>query len=207
ATSAAARPCGCALTPSSAPPWPAAATTIAAPARGATATPSTAATRGASPSIRPSDPRGFVFPSKARRAAAPASASEAAIRATTASSGIESQRPAGDDEERLVGRARPGLVDAAEEVAVRAAERCRGDDAEPDLVGDGDRRARALRRGGRSVVGLGLDRRRRLGLDPVRDPQREAVDDDAALRRRGRDRLEQPPRLLDRRPAGRSLVA
>src|SRR5581483_10501861 len=170
--------CGYALTPSAATPWSAAATTIAASGTGGTATSCNAPMRTAICSSSPRLPRGFVFRSNA----------------SCVSDIAEPQRLSGDDEERLVGGLRPGGVHPPEDVAVGAGESVRRDDAEADLVRDRDRRPRPHR-----DVELRLPPR----LEQVRDPERQAIDDDAGVRRRRRDGAVQLERLLDGLPARR----
>ena len=69
---------------------------------------------------------------------------------------FEPQGEAGGDEEDLVGGGGDGLVEAAGGVAEAAGEGVFGDDAEADLVRDGEPGAAGGGEGGGEAVGLGL---------------------------------------------------
>src|SRR5205823_5114270 len=117
----------------------------------------------------------------------------------------ERHEPPRRDERRLARRVRPDRVHAAEEVAVAAAEVAHRDDPEADLVRDrdaqrlasGDDRGRLLR--------LPLDALLvAAALEDVREPEREAVEDEAGPGGDAGERAPEVDRLLDRRPAGRA---
>src|SRR5579859_8122575 len=198
---------------------------VSEPATAPTAAPTPAPTAGnqgparatSSPVSTSSRPSGIRV--RKQRAAAAARASRARPRAgaTRASSAIERllrrrgscewQCAACDDEIGLPGCVRPGGVDAAEQVAVATRELVGGDDAEPDFVADRDRRAWACGGGGRRRRGLALDR---LGVEHderVRDPERQAIDDQTRAGLDAADRLRELERLLDRLPRPGPFVA
>ena len=116
------------------------------------------------------------------------------------------ERAACNDERGGVRCRDPDLVDEAEHVAVAAPERRRRDDAEADLVADDDRRGGpgGGGRGGGGRCTLALVRAEPL-LEQVGHPEREAVDDDAGVRRcAGEGGLEREG-LLHGRPCSRPL--
>src|SRR5205823_6660380 len=105
------------------------------------------------------------------------------------------------------GSIRPDRVHATEHIAVAAPEVGDRHDAESDLVADREGRARAascLRGGGDRLVLDGVVAE--PALEQIRDPEREAVDDDRPVRIGATDRAAEVDGLLDERPLDGALA-
>src|SRR3990172_7833106 len=97
------------------------------------------------------------------------------------SSLLQGQRQSCGEEYDMIGNGRHSRVETALRIAELAREAVVGDDAEPDLVGDGDQRTLGFAKCGEELLGLGLERPARE-LD-VAQPERQAVDQHRAAAR------------------------
>ena len=104
----------------------------------------------------------------------------------------------GDDERRVVGSRTNAAFTAPSRSRYSRATRRRGHDPEPDLVRDDDRRPAPL--GGELRDRLGLRTHVVAAREQVRDPEGQAVDDDARLGLDRGERRAERDRLLDRPP-------